>query len=317
MKIGLILLNMGGATSLDEVELFLRNMFNDKNILPLSSPLRRVIGSRIVKKRLHEAQENYKKLGGKSPLLEISQSLAKKIEERLKTPVRLVMRYLPPFATDALEEFKKMGVEKIILFPMYPHYSFTTTLSSVEDIETTLASLNYKPELKVVEPYFDNYDYVAIQQRLIAEKISAEKAKDYHLILSAHGLPMSIIYAGDPYEVQVNSNASALKIYLKERGFDFAKVSLAYQSKVGGGRWLEPNLADILREPERLKVVIFPLSFTVDNSETLFELSIEHAEITQKIGYEDYLVSSCPNDRDDFVDFIVSKVEADLKKSNG
>jgi ferrochelatase len=220
------------------------------------------------------------------------------------------MRYLPPFADEVLTQFKQIGIDKVILFPMYPHYSFTTTLSSIEDIKDGCKRLNYYPEIRVVEPYFDDYDYIQIQYNLIKETISGKKSEDYHLILSAHGLPKSIILSGDPYEIEVNSNVSALKIFLKERDLNFAKISLAYQSKIGNSRWLEPNLVDVLRKPDKLKVLIFPLSFTIDNSETVFELSIEHFEIAKKIGYKEYLVSKSPNDRDEFVKFIASKVRA-------
>ncbi len=132
---------------------------------------------------------------------------------------------------------------------------------------------------------------------------------EYELILSAHGLPMSIIRAGDPYEKQVEANVSALKIFLRERGVKFKNIKLAYQSKVGSSAWLEPNLADLLRNPLNMKVLIYPIAFTIDNSETLFELDIEHREIADKIGYEDYIVAKCFNDDDSFADFIARRVE--------
>ncbi|MDQ7047443.1 MAG: ferrochelatase [Sulfurovum sp.] len=127
---------------------------------------------------------------------------------------------------------------------------------------------------------------------------------------AAHGLPLSIIKEGDPYQNQIEGNASAVKIYLRERGIKFHNIKLVYQSKVGSSAWLDPNLVDVLRTPRHRKVVIFPLAFTVDNSETVFELDIEHREIADKIKYEDYVVASCMNDSDKFVDLIVSKVNA-------
>ena len=308
MKRGVLLLNMGGPNNIEEVELFLRNMFADPRILPMAPWLRRMIGKRIVRKRLHEAQESYRELGGKSPLTEITWSLAQKVEEGSGVLVRPAMRYVPPLASTALKEFKAVGVEELILFPMYPQYSTTTTLSSLDDVQAQCDALGYHPRIRLIDPYYDDYDYLKIQAELIAEAMEGIESSEYDLILSAHGLPISIIRAGDPYEKQVEANVSALRIVLKEQGIIFKNIKLAYQSKVGNAAWLEPNLADLLRRPENLKVLIFPLAFTIDNSETIFELDREHREIAEKIGYEDYRVANCPNDREEFARFIGEKI---------
>lgn len=309
MKRGLLLLNMGGPNSLEEVELFLKNMFSDKNILPMNRVLRSIIGRRIVRKRLEEAKANYRELGGKSPLSEITLSLCEKLEKRLDMPVYPAMRYVPPFTRTALEKMREEGVDELILFPMYPHYSTTTTLSSYEDVRNNCAKMGWSPDIDLMEPYYDDESYLDIQCRLIEEEMEGRESRKYDLIVSAHGLPMSIIEAGDPYREHIEANVEALKESLRKRRVKFRNIVLAYQSRVGSGAWLEPNLVDILRNPENLNVLIFPISFTVDNSETLFELGIEHAQIAQKIGYESYLLSKCPNDGDSFVSFIASRVE--------
>ena len=308
MKRGVLLLNMGGPNNLEEVELFLRNMFADPRILPMAPWMRRMIGKRIVSKRLEEARETYRELGGKSPLSEITWSLAAKVEALSGILTRPAMRYVPPFARSALKEFQAEGVEELILFPMYPHYSTTTTLSSAEDVEAQCEALAYHPKIRLIDPYYDDEEYLRIQARLIAEASEGIDRSGYDLILSAHGLPLSIIRAGDPYEKQVEANRSALKQILREEGIIFKNIKLAYQSKVGNAAWLEPNLADLLRRPENLKVLIFPLAFTVDNSETLYELDLEHRQIAEKIGYEDYRVARCPNDREEFARFIARRV---------
>jgi ferrochelatase len=133
---------------------------------------------------------------------------------------------------------------------------------------------------------------------------------EYDLICSAHGLPVSIIKAGDPYEKQIEANLSALKIYLQEHGVRFRSVKLAYQSRVGKSAWLEPYLADVLRKPTNLKALLCPIAFTIDNSETLYELEIEYRHIAQKIGYEDFIVAPCFNDDDRFVDFIMEYIQS-------
>lgn len=310
MTKALFLLNMGGPNSVNEVELFLENMFADKNILTMDRYSRKLVSAIIINKRLEAVKENYGLLGGKSPLLGLTKELIAKLVPKLDMPIYPVMRYVPPFSDLALKECKKNAVEELILFPMYPQYSTTTTFSSVEDIEARCAELDYRPKIKVIDPYYDDYDYIEASCEKIIEAMEGKETKAYDLLLSAHGLPLSIIKDGDVYQNQVEGNASAIKIYLKERGIDFHGIKLVYQSKVGSSDWLEPNLVDVLRNPRHRKVVIFPLAFTLDNSETVFELDIEHREIAEKIKYEDYVVASCMNDSDKFVNFIVDKVNA-------
>jgi ferrochelatase len=234
--------------------------------------------------------------------------LIKKLKPKLDMPIAPAMRYVPPFATDSLKKFKEEGIEELILFPMYPQYSTTTTLSSVEDIEARCQALEYSPKITVIDPYYDNYEYISMSVKKIMDALGDKDSKDYDLLLSAHGLPMSIIKAGDPYQNQVEANVSAIKIYLHERGIEFNNIKLVYQSKVGNSAWLEPNLLDVLRNPYHRKVLIYPLAFTIDNSETVYELDIEHREIADKIKYDDYRVAKCFNDDDDFVDLIVELV---------
>ena len=308
MSQALLLLNMGGPNNVEEVELFLRNMFADKNILTMNPYTRKLVSTIIINGRLEEVKENYGLLGGKSPLPDLTQALIKKLEDKIEIPIYPVMRYVPPFADVALEACQEKGIDELILFPMYPQYSTTTTLSSVEDIEERCALLGYSPKITVIDPYYDDYDYIEASCEKIIEAMEGKDTQEYDLLLSAHGLPVSIIQAGDPYQTHVEGNASAIKIYLHERGIKFHDIKLVYQSKVGSSDWLEPNLVDVLRNPTHRKVVIFPLAFTVDNSETVFELDIEHREIAEKIKYDEYVVAKCMNDSDKFVDLIVDRV---------
>ncbi len=309
-KRALFLLNMGGPNSVDEVELFLTNMFADKNILTMDRVTRKLVSAIIINKRLEDVKINYNLLGGKSPLLGLTQELIEKLQPKLNMPIYPVMRYVPPFADLALEECQKNEVKELILFPMYPQYSTTTTLSSVEDIEVRCEALGYRPKITLIEAYYDDYKYIVASVEKIIESMKGKDTSEYDLLLSAHGLPLSIIRDGDVYQNQVEANASAIKIYLHERGISFHEIKLVYQSKVGSSAWLEPNLVDVLRTPTHRKVVIFPLAFTLDNSETIFELDIEHREIADKIKYEDYIVAKCMNSSDKFVELIVEKVKA-------
>ena len=310
MKQALLLLNMGGPNNLEEVELFLQNMFDDKNILPMNPYIRKFVANMIISKRIDEVKENYRLLGGKSPLPELTQRLIEKLHSRLDMPVFAAMRYVPPFADEALVACQKDGVEELILFPMYPQYSTTTTRSSLEDIQQRCEAMDYHPKITLIDPYYDDYDYIEASVAKIMEAMEGKDTREYDLLLSAHGLPMSIIKAGDPYEKQVEGNVSAIKVYLASKGIVFRDIKLVYQSKVGKSAWLEPNLADVLRNPTHDKVVIYPLAFTVDNSETVFELDIEHREIARKLKYEDYVVAKCMNDDDAFADLIVRRVES-------
>jgi len=310
MTKALLLLNMGGPNNIEEVELFLRNMFADKNILTMNRYLRKFIANIIISKRLEDVKDNYRLLGGKSPLPELTDKLIVKLKEYLDMPIYPAMRYVPPFADKALFLCQKEGIEELILFPMYPQYSTTTTLSSVEDIEQRCEAMGYKPKITLIDPYYDDYDYIKASCEKIMKAMEGKDTKEYDLLLSAHGLPLSIIKEGDPYQNQVEGNASAIRTYLASEGIEFHQIKLVYQSKVGSSAWLEPNLVDVLRNPTHRKVLIYPLAFTLDNSETVFELDIEHREIADKVKYEDYVVSKCMNTSEKFVQLIVDRVNA-------
>ncbi|MFT7823367.1 MAG: ferrochelatase [Sulfurimonas sp.] len=305
----LFLLNMGGPNNLDEVRLFLYNMFSDKNIVP-NPFIRPLVRNLIIKKRLNEAKETYEELGGKSPLLDLTMQLIEKLSAKVEIPIYPVMRYVPPFALSALQECQEKGIEEILLFPLYPQYSTTTTLSSYEDVLKACDALDYHPKISFVkERYYDDPGYIKASVEKIKEALGSKEAGEYDLILSAHGLPVSIIEAGDPYQSEVEANADVLRRSLEGEGIHFKAIRLVYQSKVGPQQWLEPALTDTIRNPRNRKVLIYPLAFTIDNSETRFELDIEAREIAEKIRYEDFIVAECMNDSDAFAAFIAGSVE--------
>ena len=160
MTKALILLNMGGPNSLEEVELFLKNMFNDENIITVkNSLLRSLIAFIIVNSRKNEAISNYEKLGGKSPIIEHTQKLVSKLQSKLEnTKVDYVMRYTPPFAKDVIEKLKKEGIKEITLLPLYPQYSSTTTKSSLEDFYAHARGF----KVKHIERFFNNKTYIEL-----------------------------------------------------------------------------------------------------------------------------------------------------------
>jgi len=304
-KEAVILLNMGGPNNLDEVEMFLKNMFNDKNILTMkSNVLRKMIGGMIVFNRTESSQEIYRELGGKSPIVGHTKSLVEKLQARLgeNVIVDFAMRYTPPFADEVIKKLNAQAIEKIYLIPLYPQYSTTTTKSSLEDFEEHYHDSQGDAVLVEIKHFFENKTYNKSVIERIKEKIGSDNYNDFDIIFSAHGLPQKIVDAGDVYEKHVNKHVNILKEMLLDEKMNFHEVHLAYQSKVGPMEWLKPSLEDKLKIVRNRGVVVVPLAFTIDNSETDYELDIEYREIAQELGFKEYRVSRCPNDSDLFVD---------------
>ena len=300
-----VLLNMGGPNNLEEVEIFLRNMFADKNILTMkSSLLRKFVGGMIVFTRTESSQDIYRQLGGKSPIVGHTKNLVKKLQNRLgaNVVVDFAMRYTPPFACEVLDRLKDKDIEKIYLIPLYPQYSTTTTKSSLEDFEECYHTNNLDATLVEIKHFFENKSYNKAIINSIKNKMQDSLYNDFDLVFSAHGLPQKIVDNGDVYEKHIQKHIEILKSMLKEEGLAFHHIHLAYQSKVGRMEWLKPSLEDKLKTIKNKGVIIFPIAFTIDNSETDYELDIEYREIAEELGFLDYRVCSCPNDSDEFVD---------------
>lgn len=297
----LVLLNMGGARSKDELRMFLTNMFNDKNILTIKSNfLRSLIAKFIVSRRTDSAWENYEEIGGFSPINPLTEKLVSKLDGVLEEVyVIQAMRYTPPFASDCIKELENKGIKDVVLLPLYPQYSTTTTKSSVEDFEEVA---NGRFNIEVIDPFYKNETFNEALIDTIKNTVS--DYKEYNLIFSAHGLPQKVVDNGDPYEKHVNDHVEILSKMLEDKGINFKSISLAYQSKVGPMKWLEPSLDSELEKYKDDKVLIYPIAFIVDNSETDFELSIEYKEEADKIGIADYKVCKCLNDDDKFIEAI-------------
>jgi protoporphyrin/coproporphyrin ferrochelatase len=294
----LVLLNMGGARDKNELKMFLTNMFNDKNILTIKSDfIRSLIAKFIVSSRLDSAWENYEQIGNCSPINPLSEKLVSKLNNEFENIyVTHVMRYTPPFANEIIKELENKNIKNVVLLPLYPQYSTTTTKSSLEDFIETAKD---KFQLEIIEPFYKNDLFNEAIVNTINK--SVENFSEYNLIFSAHGLPQKIVDKGDPYEKQINEHVKILSEILSKKGIEFKSISLAYQSKVGPLKWLEPALDKKLEEYKDEKVLIYPIAFIIDNSETDFELSIEYKEEADKIGLKDYKVCKCLNDSDEFI----------------
>ena len=307
MKKGLVLLNMGGARNKDELEVFLQNMFNDKYILTISNEtIRSMVSYLIVTFRLDKAWENYKKIGGKSPLHDLTDELIKKLQTHLPqyfiTPA---MRYTMPFAQTAVARLKEHNIKDVILFPLYPQYSTTTVKSSVEDF---IQKAGDEFNITTIEPFYKN----PIYNKAVCDEIVRVQSRynDFHLIFSAHGLPQKVINKGDPYQEQIQEHVEILKEKLSHYAVNFKSINLAYQSKVGPMKWLTPSLEEMLQHFKDKKVIIYPISFIIDNSETVFELDIEYRDIAKEIGIKDYRVCKCVNSSDTFIEAIKDIIDA-------
>ena len=308
MKRAILLMNMGGPSNLDEVKVFLNNMFNDKRIISAPQPIRAMIAKLIIWRRLDEAKSNYSHLGGKSPIVGYTNELIKKLKKTIPdASVHMLMRYTPPFAKDVLEDLK--DVDEFYAIPLYPHYSSTTTLSSYDDLYDCLDALRIKARVKTIDNYYSDYYYINSIVQRIKESLKSENPEDYELIFSAHGLPKKIIEKGDLYQKHIKSNVYYARKALMLEGVHFHKTHLAYQSRLGPMEWIRPYLEDKLKSLQKKKVIIYPIAFTVDNSETEFELEIEYREIAEKMEFEEYRVATCPNVHPEFIKCITNIYE--------
>lgn len=294
-------INMGGAENLADCDVFLKNMFSDPYILNIKNQyLRKFVGFIIRKSRLKAMQESYKHIGGKSPLNDITQQLCLKLKQG-NVCFDFINLYVKPFALDVLRKYNFKKDDEIVLFPLYPHHSQTTVVSSVENVKKAISDLGIDSNVFMVDIFYEDELY----NDMIIKHILEENDKFYPnekkiLLFSAHSLPVSIIKKGDLYEKHINEHIKILSERLKPYFSDFI---LAYQSKLGPVKWLEPNTGDILASLDK-KAIVYPISFCIDCSETVFELDIEY----KKVAKNEYKVVSCPNFSDEFIKFIESKI---------
>ncbi|WP_461831354.1 ferrochelatase [Aquifex sp.] len=285
-KKGVILINLGGPNSLEDVEPFLYNLFSDPDIFKL--PFQKFLAKLIAKVRARRTREYYEVMGGKSPQLEQTLEQAKALQDKLGESYKVVvgMRYWKPFIRDALKTLIDEGIKEIILLPLYPQFSITTTGSAFNEFQRAVKGL--KAENLKVRKVFHFYNhplFIKAWVERIREKV--EKPEDYHFIFSAHSLPKKIIEKGDPYQKQTEET---VKLIMQH--FPKASYTLAYQSKVGFGRWLEPSTEEAIRNSIGKgikKLVVIPISFVSEHSETLYELDHVYKNLAERLGCEEFI----------------------------
>ncbi|MGE4279690.1 MAG: ferrochelatase [Magnetospirillum sp.] len=301
MKTAVVLFNLGGPDSLDAVRPFLFNLFNDKAIIGLPQPWRWLLARYISGKRAPVAREIYDHLGGKSPLLEQTQDQANALEKVLGPDFKVVvaMRYWHPFADQALQQVQDWGADRVILLPLYPQFSTTTTGSSLKQWHQ-LAAGRFG-QTKVVCCYPVMPGFVSASARLIRAQYDQALGKGQpRLLFSAHGLPQSIVDKGDPYQRQVEQSAAAIVAALGIDGLDWA---ICYQSRVGKAKWIGPSTEEELARAgaDKVPVVVAPIAFVSEHSETLVELDIEYRHLAESLGIPGYFRASTVQSHPDFI----------------
>ncbi len=304
-KVAVVLLNLGGPDCPNAIEPFLFNLFNDRHIITLSQPLRYLLAKLISKMRLNKTRYIYEKLSGKSPIFGETKLQAIALEKQLNTlhnditySVFIAMRYWHPMTEQVVQDVKAFDPDQIILLPLYPQYSTTTTLSSLRKWFEVVRKLwcNH-PKTDVVCCYYDNSYFIGAHSNLLLETLqsSNKHGQKTRILFSAHGLPQKIINNGDPYRFQVETTAKQIIARCKEKiDMTELKYTICYQSKVGQLKWLEPSTtSEIVAAAYRKEdVVVVPISFVSEHSETLVELDIDYQSLAKSYNVNFFRVST-------------------------
>ena len=291
MKKAVILFNLGGPDKLESVEPFLFNLFNDPEILSIPSIFRYPLAKFISKRRAPIAKNIYKEIGNKSPILELTQEQATNLEKNLSTKGNykcfVVMRCWHPRAADVIKKVKEFNPEEIILLPLYPQFSAATSGSSINEWNDLCKKESFNIKTKIICCYPTENNFVKSHANLIKKTIQNVENKNFKLLFSAHGLPEIKIKKGDPYQWQVEETVKKIMIELKDENLDH---TISYQSRVGPLKWIGPSTEDIIVENSKIgkHIVLVPIAFVSEHSETLVELDIEYKELADKNGCKNY-----------------------------
>ncbi len=320
-RTAVILFNLGGPDGPDAVKPFLRNLFSDPAILRVPAPLRRPLAAAIAGRRAVAAREIYAKLGGASPLLANTLAQAGALEAALDDPgeVRVFpcMRYWHPRAEQVAAAVKADRPERLVLLPLYPQYSTTTTASSLADWQAAARRAELAVPVSAICCYPTEAGFIAALAEGIRRSLeAAEGAGKVRLLLTAHGLPERVIAAGDPYQRQVEETAAAVTRALAIVDLDWR---VCYQSRVGPLRWIGPATDDEIRRAgaEGRAVVAAPIAFVSEHSETLVELDIEYAHVAREAGVSTYLRVPTVSTAAPFIAGLAGLVRAALARGPG
>lgn len=293
-KIAIVLFNLGGPDSLEAVQPFLHNLFRDPAIIGLPAIMRLPLACLISSRRAPTARAIYAQMGGKSPILPNTQAQAHALEALLSNndyniKTFICMRYWHPMSDEVARQVQNYQPDQIILLPLYPHYSTTTTASSLADWRRASKKIGLSVHSQAVNCYPLQEKLVAAQAQQIRDALrQTQNLKNTRLLFSAHGLPEKIIQKGDPYQWQIEQNTQAIMRLLNTPELDWVNC---YQSRVGPLKWIGPSTEDEIHRAgaEGKEVVLMPIAFVSEHSETLVELDIEYKELAHKAGVVNYV----------------------------
>jgi ferrochelatase len=322
-RVGVLLLNLGGPDKLEDVGPFLYNLFSDPEIIRLPFRwMQKPLAWFIATRREKTSQENYKYIGGGSPLRRITEeqgaALKAKLEEMGKAAnIYVGMRYWHPYTEEAIAQLTQDEIEKLVILPLYPQFSISTSGSSFRLLEqlwqedSKLQSLEYT----VIPSWYKQPAYLQAMAELITEQLNKFPDPDQaHIFFSAHGVPKSYVEeAGDPYQQEIEECTKLIMQTLNRPN----EYTLAYQSRVGPVEWLQPYTEDALKElgEKGIKdMVVVPISFVSEHIETLQEIDIEYREVAEEAGIENFRRAAAPNTHPIFIQALADLVVESLEK---
>lgn len=320
-RTGVLLLNLGGPEQLEDVRPFLFNLFADPEIIRLPLPwLQRPLAWLISTTRAKRSQENYRQIGGGSPLRRITEEQAQALKESLKQKgqdisIYIGMRYWHPFTEEAIAHIKRDKVDRLVILPLYPQFSISTSGSSYRLLERLWnedPALN-RVEYTAVSAWYDRPGYLRAMADLIAQELDKQPNPDQvHIFFSAHGVPVSYVEeSGDPYQKQIEECTKLIMQTLNRPN----PHTLAYQSRVGPVEWLKPYTEDALKELGEQGVkdlLVVPISFVSEHIETLQEIDIEYREIAEEAGIHNFQRVPAPNTHPVFINDLADLVVESL-----
>jgi protoporphyrin/coproporphyrin ferrochelatase len=293
---GVVLAQLGGPETLDEVRPFLYNFFIDliPDNIPVPAPLIKPTAWLLSTWRAPYSRTLYASIGGGSPLRAQSEAQAQALRDELRRrgkamPVYLAMRNWRPYSEEALRAARAAGVTDLLFLPLYPQYSYSTTRSSLNELKRAMQALGYQPRLHVIEEYCEDPDYIEALVEVTTRHLRAFRtpAKEIHLIFSAHGLPQRYIERGDPYLEQIKRTVAAASARLAHPG----PVHLSFQSRLGPEKWLEPAserlIAELAAKGARA-ICVVPVAFVSEHVETLNEIDIQYAGVAKSAGIVEF-----------------------------
>ena len=323
MKKAVILFNLGGPDKIENVEPFLFNLFNDPAILNLPTLLRYPLAKLISNRRAPTAKKIYAELGGSSPILKLTKEQSGALETKLnQTQTKdeykcyIIMRCWNPRAKDVIKDVRLYGPEEVILMPLYPQYSAATSGSSIKEWKEVCKKNNYHVKTSTVCCYPTDHNFINAHTKEITKKI--KDLKNFKLIFSAHGLPEKNIKKGDPYQWQVEQSVKKIVESLNDENLDWI---LSYQSRVGPLKWIGPTTEDTIIENSKIgkHIVLVPIAFVSEHSETLVELDIEYKEIAEANGCKNYTRVPALGVNEDFIkalsELIIKKNEYKINEN--